>query len=402
MSTHRPLRVALVCPFGLRPKATVGTRALPMAQALRRRGHEVTLFVPPWDDPDPAPGPQVLGGVEVVPVPTDGGPPAIAIRLLRAVLSFRPDLVHIVKSIGYSAAVAQALRPFGARLSSTPLLLDADDWEGRGGWSDCLARPAWQRLLISWQERWCFRHADAVTVASEALRTIAWSLGARPDRVHHLPNALASPLPAADPEAVAEVRRRHALQSDTVLLYTRFAEYSPAWPVPFLRSLRARRPEARLLVVGQGLRREEEQLRRAAAAASLSHAIVWAGWPGLSHLPALAGAADTAIFPYQDSLISRTKCSVKLLELMSLAVPVVASAVGENVAHLDHGRAGVLVAEPSGAEAWAEAVAWLLSHRHHAERLGRAAAARVRQRYLWDAVVPTLERAYDAALAGRR
>ena len=51
-----PLRIALIAPFGLRPKGTASARALPLGQALAARGHHVRLIVPPWDDPSRAAG----------------------------------------------------------------------------------------------------------------------------------------------------------------------------------------------------------------------------------------------------------------------------------------------------------------------------------------------------------
>ena len=46
------MRIAMIGPFGLGPKGTMRMRALPMAQALAARGHEVVLLT------------EVLGGEE--------------------------------------------------------------------------------------------------------------------------------------------------------------------------------------------------------------------------------------------------------------------------------------------------------------------------------------------------
>jgi len=45
------MQVVMIGPFGLTVKSTMRERALPMAKALVRKGHEVTLVVPPWDSP---------------------------------------------------------------------------------------------------------------------------------------------------------------------------------------------------------------------------------------------------------------------------------------------------------------------------------------------------------------
>ena len=70
------------------------------------------------------------------------------------------------------------------------LVVDTDDWEGPGGWNTLGNYTPAQRLIFTWQERWGLTHADVVTVASQALQTITWSLGVIPDRVFYIPNGI--------------------------------------------------------------------------------------------------------------------------------------------------------------------------------------------------------------------
>ncbi len=400
MPPETSLRVAFVCPFGLRPKATVSGRTLPMAAALSARGHQAAIFVPPWDDPEGSGRKSVPAGVPVTEVSLSGGPPAILARLLGEVRSFHPNIVHLVKPIGYPALVGQALHAARILGHRAALVLDSDDWEGAGGWNQSRLYPRWQKAVIARQERWCYRHAQAVTVASEALSTIAWSLGVDPDRVFAVPNALPHPLPPAAPEAIARIRDDLGLGTDTVLLYTRLAEFPPAWPVAFLAELQKLRPAARLLVVGEGLHGEHRALLTAAAEAGLAEALVYAGWVSSDRLSPYLQAADVAIVPFEDTLISRTKCSVKLLELMSLGVPVVASPVGENPRYLDYGYAGALGPPHLDAAAWAVQVAGLLENENSRKALGGVSARRLRERYLWRTAIEPVETAYETALRG--
>ncbi|MGQ9458087.1 MAG: hypothetical protein ACUVS5_07360, partial [Anaerolineae bacterium] len=48
------MRIAFVCPFGIRAKGTVPARVLPAARSLARRGHQVLVLIPPWDSPEDA------------------------------------------------------------------------------------------------------------------------------------------------------------------------------------------------------------------------------------------------------------------------------------------------------------------------------------------------------------
>src|SRR5437868_10870490 len=69
------MRIAFIAPFGLQPKGTVSARMLPLAHALAKRGHEVRVVIPPWDDPTAQEAGQShaiverTGGVQVVTLP---------------------------------------------------------------------------------------------------------------------------------------------------------------------------------------------------------------------------------------------------------------------------------------------------------------------------------------------
>jgi len=389
--------VALVAPFGLRPKATVASRMLPLARELRALGFDARLFVPPWDDPERSGRSPEVDGVPVAHARLGGGLAGLTYRLERLIAAFRPDLVHVFKPIGYSAAVAQAFQFRRVLGDIVPWVIDGDDWEGTGGWAESRSWGRLTRAVLARQERWCYRHADAVTVASDDLRALAWSVGAPPDRTVLLPNGLTSPLARPRPEEVAAVAEQLRLGQATVLLYTRFAEYPPAWPARFLAALLRRRPAAVLLVVGRGLHGEEDSFLQEAAALGVADSVRFLGWLEPCRLAAHLSAAQVAIVPFADTLIARTKSSVKLLELMSLGVPVVASAVGENVRYLDYGRAGVLVPPPLDADRWAAEVCLLLEADQHRRDLSGGAAERVRARYLWRELIGAVVEAYSLA-----
>src|SRR6266568_7604804 len=144
------MRIALLAPFGLQPKATVSARMVPLAHALAKRGHMVRLVIPPWDDPlvlgsahrhetsvatvvsaDPA----RVAGVHTValPLPTRT-PNSIALTYglvrqalapgtqaaapfesdeqraaLHALITFRAEVAHVFKPVGYSGLAGGVL-----------------------------------------------------------------------------------------------------------------------------------------------------------------------------------------------------------------------------------------------------------------------------------------------------
>jgi len=401
LAEDMPLRVAMLGPFGLRPKGTAAHRALPAARALAARGHAVTLIMPPWHTPeeagrrwaDPA------SGVVMAYVGLGGGPLAVALRLARSALAFRPDVVHAFKPKAYAglAAAFLGLRPAGPR--RPPIVMDADDWEGRGGWNDVEPYGRLVRAAFARQERWGLTHADHVTVASRALETLAWSLGVPPERVAYVPNALddasAAPAPlAARPEPPAG-------RPPTLLLYTRFVEFAPERAVDILARVRARVPDARLLVAGRGLRGEEGRLLDRATAMGLADAIALHGWLEPADAERVFAAADVAILPFDDTLVNRTKSTAKLLELMAAGLPVVAEAVGQNREVLVDGVSGALV-EPGDSEAFAGAVSDLLVDPARRTSLGDGARRRVAASFCWSRRVVELAAVYRRAIAAAR
>jgi len=95
---------------------------------------------------------------------------------------------------------------------------------------------------------------------------------------------------------------------------------------------------------------------------------------------------------------NRTKCPVKLTDLLYSGVPVVADAVGEVVAYIRHRETGLLV--PTGTpEAMAEAALELLNDSSMAQRFSRQAADAMRTQHSWSTRAGQLQEVYEHLLA---
>ena len=128
------------------------------------------------------------------------------------------------------------------------------------------------------------------------------------------------------------------------------------------------------------------------AEAGLDQYVEFTGWP-VADMPACFRAATVAVYPYEDTLLNRTKCSVKLIELMAAGLPVVASAVGQNCEYIKHQASGLLI--PAGDDdAFAAAVVSLLKDSSLRERLGRAARQVIQEHYTWAFLAQRVEQAY--------
>ena len=181
-----------------------------------------------------------------------------------------------------------------------------------------------------------------------------------------------------------------------VLLYTRFFEFKVERVIEVWRKIAAEVPDARLVVVGKGFAGEEEQLLKRAASVGFGGSIEYAGWVAMDDLSGYFARSDIALFPFDDTLINRTKCSVKLIDLLAAGVPVIADAVGQNTEYIRHNETGVLT--PAGdVDAMAQAAIDLERDRARAQRLGAAAAHDMRERFNWDRLSVEAERLYGAA-----
>jgi glycosyltransferase involved in cell wall biosynthesis len=394
------MRIVFVGPFAMQPKRTMAVRALPLAKALATRGHDVLLLLPPWDNPQDSARQWTDQGVRVCNVPLPLRVPVLfhvllTGRLLRAALRHRAEVVHCFKPKSYAGLTAWALwqlKRLG--LSQVRLVVDADDWEGAGGWNE-LERYSWlQKRFFAWQEKWGLEHNDALTVASRALETIAWSLGVPPVAVHYVPNGWWPDDAVPGWEAKAELRHKHGLDSAPVaLLYTRFFEYRVERVLAIMAGVLREMPETRWLVVGKGLYGEEEQLLQGARELGIAQHVTYVGWVEPRQLGAYFALAQVAIYPFDDTLINRCKCAVKLIDLLAAGVPVVADAVGQNAEYIEHGRTGLLVS-PGDSDGFVSCVLRLLRDPNLGKGLAQTAQQRMRAEFAWQRLAPRAEAAY--------
>src|SRR5689334_17219460 len=96
------MKVVIIGPFGLSPKSTMAVRALPLARALCKRGHQVTMLLPPWSNPQAAGTIVESDGVRIVNLPLPPGIPllfhiGLTIALVRRALALRPAVVYCFK-----------------------------------------------------------------------------------------------------------------------------------------------------------------------------------------------------------------------------------------------------------------------------------------------------------------
>ncbi len=389
-------------PFGLRPHGTMSRRALPLAKALAARGHDVEVVLPPWSCPEDSGQAWQEGGASISNVSLPSSVPVwrdalIVGRLVRRALAGHPSVLHFFKPKGY-AGLAALLTWYLTRLhlADARIVLDSDDWEGRGGWNE-IGDYSWlEKRFFAWQERWGMKHCHALTVASRTLVDLALEMGVDEGRISYLPNGAALSEEVPDQEAGTRVRVERALgDNPVVLLLTRFFEFDHASVLGAFDRVVTEMPSTRLLVVGSGLLGgEEERFLALAQEAGLASCVAYAGWRERSELAGYFAASDLAILPLEDTLLNRARCPAKLVDLMAAELPVVADDVGQVSEYIEHMSSGYLVT-PGDMDAFAAGVLRLLSDRQLRSRLGKQARRRIMEEFGWHKMAAVAERAYD-------
>ncbi len=398
------MRIAVVGNFGLGYKGTMAARALPLAEQLAGRGHTVAVIVPR----DRPPVARATNRVRIVRLGRAGDEPNrssgwltllghlwLGLQITGRAFWFRPDVLFAFKPKAYAGL---ALLLFWGlrrlRLSRVVLALDADDWEGAGGWADRDGSPTWQRWLVTWHERWCLRHADVVTVASQELRHRA---SAERNSVVYAPNAASPALPGWRQGDRQVIRTALGLDREPIVLaYTRFVEFRPVRLLDTFDAIVQEVPEARLLVAGEGLAGEERELAHLAAARGLISRVHVLGWVPPADLPDVLAAADVAVYPMDDTLLNRAKCPMKLLDLLLAGVPVVAEAVGQVCEYIVDGENGRLT-PPGNSGALAAAAVDLLRDAATRHQIAAAARTRIFSAWTWERQAQLIEAALGAA-----
>jgi glycosyltransferase involved in cell wall biosynthesis len=144
-------------------------------------------------------------------------------------------------------------------------------------------------------------------------------------------------------------------------------------------------PDATLLIVGEGSRREAlEDLARELGVAG--H-VVFTG--RREDVPAVTAALDVAVLPsYREAL------GLTILEAMALSRPVIASDVGGIPEMIEDGVTGLLV-PPRDPQALAAAIVRLLRDHPLADTLARAGHDLVHERFCIERMVSAVEEIYD-------
>ncbi len=371
--------------FGAWNLGTIQSRALPFARQLHTLGYSVSIVTTPWDMSLESGCLDTSSGVNIINTASASSrfPVQAVAQQLEWIERLNPQIVHLFKPRGFGGFSVQFL-PYG-RL----YILDSDDWEGDGGWNDSRKYGPIARRLFEWQEKSLISNASVITGASTLLVERARRLrqAMPPDTVRYLPNGLEQ----SWADQLGRTRRDASArwQQHRILFYSRFEEFSPYWIDHFCNALAdVAQDPVNVLIVGR-------LPGNTAVSPMYGHVSVTAvGFASRRDLPSLLQSATLAVYPYEDSLITRSKQSVKLLELMAAGCPVVASVTGENRVTL--GQAGFVLKGSDPVE-YAIKISRLLNQPELLADMSEIGVKRVQDQFTFEKLTPGLVEIYKAA-----
>jgi glycosyltransferase involved in cell wall biosynthesis len=340
--------------------------------ALRRRGHSVDLLTT-----GEVAGARTVATEHRIPVLLKGNvsrelcefASGIAQGLAPIADGPRPEFVYQRTSMNNLAGLMLARR------LRVPLVLEANasEVQWREEWSS-LRHPALGRAC----ERVLLRQADRIAAVSENAAGHLRTAGAPADRLRVVPNGV-------------EVQRFAGAQplalpfpgSACVIAFTGL--FYPWHGVSYLAQaftlVAERRPDARLLLVGDG--EDAARVRHVLENAGVLAKTLMTGLVGADAVPRYLAAADIVVSPHaaDESFIGSP---IKLWEYMASGRAIVASSVAQLSDVIADGRTGLLV-PPRDPDALAAALVRLCDDPQLRARLGSAAQAEASAHHSWEA-----------------
>jgi glycosyltransferase involved in cell wall biosynthesis len=225
-------------------------------------------------------------------------------------------------------------------------------------------------------------------------------MGVPPDRVYYVPNcpgaAFLERRQQVDPSQAASLRQELGIYDAPMAIYVGHITLGDDLDIALAawKRVREQLPAARLVIVGSG--DGLERLKSKVRAMDLAQSVTFTGWVDHSLVPTYLAAANVAVYPYRDTLINRAKCSIKVLEYMTMGKAVVTHRVGQNIEYLEHLHSGYL-AEPGSVEDFCRGLLQVLQDQDLARRLGNRAAQRIERKFNWEIRIEDVERAYKGA-----
>ncbi len=312
-------------------------RAMPMAERMVQRGHQVTLLTVSqtlrvrarWC---------TVNGVRIGELPNWGqnnggngyGPLDNLHRIVHALIH-RYDIVHM-----FDHKPNATFAGFGGRLRRARLVADWSDWwGGPGGLNDVKRRLPPVGAFEAWWEVASKRWADGVTTISTVLLERALAIGCKPERVIYLPTgARTDRIQRTD---VSQARAELGIPATRLSVGYIGGLSRPALEM-IMRAL-VDMPDVWLTAIGPSV----PDVRSLAQSFGIGDRLWQTGFINDDDVSRYLGSIDIACIPMTDTTADRGRLPNKLLDYLAAGRPVIAGPVGDVRAIVEQNGVGLLV-----------------------------------------------------------
>ncbi|RMD49375.1 MAG: glycosyltransferase family 1 protein [Ignavibacteria bacterium] len=290
--------------------------------------------------------------------------------IIKASKKFHPDAVYD-RYVSYNYSAIWASRKLGI-----PCILEVNS-------PYATQRKIWEKVyfpkLIQWFETKITNSADKVIVVSSALKKHLVEHGTFPGKIIVMPNGV-------DPDkfdlhvSVEKFRNKYCLSAkDTVLGFVGVFRkwHNIEMLLEVFQKLKPVKRSLKMIFVGDG--EIQMELEEQARSLGVEGSVIFTGRIPHKDMAGHIALFDIAISPH----VTYYSCPMKILEYMAMGKCVLAPDM-QNIRDLiQPGETGYLF-KPKDKEDLLKKLKYLITHREERERVGRAAAEKIRNNYTWE------------------
>ena len=381
-------RVLMIHPHDIHSPVEPWTRRIKsLAVELVKNGYQVRLIYFPLSCKDDQ-KPHSLDGYAVIPFNRSPSPIVFLKNTLKLInLGRWADIIHIQKCHHYASIPAVAAAYFNRK----PLHYDWDDWEEMIWYESC-GRNRYSRFIgVSFKilERSLPVLSDTISVSSEYLKKLVLNLGVKEENIFSVP--VGADLEQFHPDINGyRIKKKYNITGPLILYVGQLhgAQYIDLF-IKAINIVLHKKPGVFFMIVGEGFM--ENWLRELVVELGIEDKVIFTGSIPHHKIPEYIAAADICVAPFRDTLVTRCKSPLKIVEYLASGKAVVASNVGEVKKML--GGVGVLV-EPGSFHSLAKGILKLLADRRLRENIGNFARQRAKRKYNWVVSTSSLISAY--------
>jgi glycosyltransferase involved in cell wall biosynthesis len=372
-------------------------RALHLARCLVQRGHHVTLLaISPQNrfrfHSHQDQGVTIIETPDLLSGPLRSGWDVWDVLRRIVWLNGRSSTFHLIHMFD-ARPVSLLPALYLQKVHHIPLIMDWEDWFGRGGSVEERPNPLIRAILrpveTFFEER--FRtHADATTVICHTLRQKAMALGVSAHTIRLVRDG-------CDTEGLQPFSQHQARQHLNLPLEAVFIGYVGAifhrdaqLMAHAFNLIQAQLPTARLLLIGYVNINIEALVHEPTA-------VLRTGFINYQQLNQYLCACDICLLPYYNSGANRGRWPMKLNDYMAAGCPTVATAVGDVAQVMQEHAIGLLTEDT--AEAIAAGALTLLRDVDQRTHFGQNARRVAEQQFNWQIQTDKVEQLYAQVVA---